>query len=486
MILPAVIFLGIIGVGCKKIIEIDPPRSSSTSEVIFSTNTQANNVLAGLYITFSSSSSIYAGLSADEIVRSNGVANPTEYQFMTNNLLTDNAVPMTALWSPMYKTIYNANSIIEGVEKSTSPQLTDDVRKLLTGEAKFVRAFSYFYLTNFFGDLPLVLTIDFNKTVKLARSPQVEIYKQMEEDLLAAQSLLPSDYSLTKEERIRPNRWAATALLSRVYLYQKKWAEAEAQATSIIANTAQYSLVTPLTGVFLRKSREAILQLETKTAKTPFGIQDQVSFSGTLSWNNQTAADKANYLIPSNWAIYGPFFRPIFTLSDQLASSFETNDRRNQLWVSSIPSPAAAPYNGIVVYYPYKYTQPLVQNSTPTQNLTVLRFAEQYLIRAEARAEQNNIAGAKSDINMIRSRAGLPETAASTRAELIVAVAQERKVELFTEWGHRFFDLKRTNKAEDVLGAIPIKQPFKSFQLLYPIPVQEIISDPNLIQNPGY
>jgi hypothetical protein len=116
----------------------------------------------------------------------------------------------------------------------------------------------------------------------------------------------------------------------------------------------------------------------------------------------------------------------------------------------------------------------------------VLRLAEQYLISAEAKAQLDDINGAATALNALRTRAGLPNTTAATKEAMLAAIAHERQTELFAEWGHRWMDLKRTNKATAVLGAISNKQPFKAGQLLYPIPPTEITNDPNLQQNPEY
>ncbi len=120
----------------------------------------------------------------------------------------------------------------------------------------------------------------------------------------------------------------------------------------------------------------------------------------------------------------------------------------------------------------------------------VLRLAEMFLIRAEAiaRGNQGNLSTAIDDLNAIRHRAGLeylPNTL--NKEQVIAAVEQERQVELFAEWGHRWLDLKRTNRASVVLKTIPVKQPWEGdYQLLYPIPVEEIRDDYFLTQNPGY
>ena len=110
---------------------------------------------------------------------------------------------------------------------------------------------------------------------------------------------------------------------------------------------------------------------------------------------------------------------------------------------------------------------------------------EQYLIRAEARAMLGNISGAQADINIVRNRAGLADTSANTAEELKAAILQERRVELFTELGNRWFDLARTGTAADVLSSI--KSGWRATDLLLPIPEAELLANPNLyLQNPGY
>jgi hypothetical protein len=118
----------------------------------------------------------------------------------------------------------------------------------------------------------------------------------------------------------------------------------------------------------------------------------------------------------------------------------------------------------------------------------ILRLAEQYLIRAEARAQQNNIDGAKTDLNAVRNRAGLLNTTANDKTEMMAAVLHERQVELFTELGHRWFDLKRTKAVDLVMNSVtPIKGgTWQTTDQLYPIPVADIIRNSTLKQNPGY
>jgi hypothetical protein len=118
----------------------------------------------------------------------------------------------------------------------------------------------------------------------------------------------------------------------------------------------------------------------------------------------------------------------------------------------------------------------------------VLRLAEQYLIRAEAQAQQNNLAGAKSDLDAVRLRSGLPGVTVTTKEAMLQDIAQERQTELFTEWGHRWFDLKRTGAMDSVMTRTAVVKgtAWKPHFKLFPIPQTEIQANPNLTQNPGY
>jgi hypothetical protein len=114
----------------------------------------------------------------------------------------------------------------------------------------------------------------------------------------------------------------------------------------------------------------------------------------------------------------------------------------------------------------------------------VLRLAEQYLIRAEARTNMGDINGAQLDLDSLRARAGLPPTSATNATELQAAIAHERRVELCFEWGHRWFDLKRTGKADSVLAAE--KPGWRNVDTLYPIPLSQLQANTSLTQNNGY
>lgn len=460
---------------CKKLVSIPEPVDTMTTVKLFTTDGQANSAMVGVYgqlingIDNSAAdgqsgfsyglSTLTAGSSADELVG--------RYLENNANKLISVDPSSLALWKSAYQGIYGANAVIEGIEASTSPSLHDNVRNSLTGEAKFVRAFCYFYLVNFFGDVPLALTVDFNQTANMSRTPKAEVYAQIVKDLLDAKAKLPADFSSSKTgERIRANKWAATALLARVYLYTGNYAEAAAQSGEVIGQTGLFQLKTDLNDVFLKNSSEAIWQLQQ---------------SNKDSFRGNATPEGASLLVDISQTKVYPF-----VLSDELVPLFEDQDKRKKAWL--ITSGA----EGKIYYTPYKYKIGKMNSSFQgeiTEYYMALRFAEQYLIRAEARVLANqSLDLAIADLNVIRHRAGvndLPSTL--SRAEVISAVERERRLELFAEWGHRWFDLKRTGRAHDVLSVIPRKQPWSGdYQLLYPIPPVEILNNHNLIQNTGY
>jgi hypothetical protein len=156
----------------------------------------------------------------------------------------------------------------------------------------------------------------------------------------------------------------------------------------------------------------------------------------------------------------------------------EDGDLRRTKWVGEVSDGTQT------WYFPFKYKQQF-NTGTSLEYSKVFRLAEQYLIRAEARAMTGNISGAQQDLNSVRNRAGLESTTASTSEQLRDAIISERRFELFTEFGHRWFDLRRTGTAEEVLA--PIKSGWRNTDLLLPIPESELLANPNLNpQNPGY
>lgn len=436
---------------CKKLLDVDPAGASLLTTSVFTDSVTVQGALAGMYVSFAPQAAAYRyslstlpGLSADELQY---VGNTFD-TFTSNSLLSTDA-NVAYIWSNSYSAIYNANSIIEGVTGSTG--ISPVFQQRAIAEARFIRAFCYFYLVNLYGDVPLVLSTDVKKNSTLARTSSAEVNQQIIADLKFAQSVLPADYSISAGTRTRINKWIATAMLARVDLYSSNWSDAEQQATAVINNSSLFSLPADLTKVFTPTSTEAIWQL----------YNDLNGYT----WYAYTVLPNAVSKVPT------------YVLNPSLASAFEAGDKRKANWTNTLV------YNGTTYTYPYKYKS--VASGANAEYYTMLRLAEQYLIRAEARVKQNNLAGAQADVNIIRQRAGLAATTASTSTDLMAVIMQERRIEFNAEWGHRWLDLKRTGTVNTVMSAL---RPtfWKPSAALYPIPATEISRDASLTQNPGY
>lgn len=465
---------------CKKLIEIDGPVSNVSSKDVYNNDATAIGAITSLYVNLSNGSPVgaqeisglsgIAGLSADELDYYYGGMD--ELSVYYRNGLTSLNVG-NGFWGTTYQRLYVVNAALEGLGSSSG--LTPLVKQHLMGEAYFMRAFYYFYLVNLYGDVPLVLSTDYKVNAVIKRTAKALVYDQIVTDLKAAQGLLGSgylkgdgikEYAPGSEERVRPNKWAATALLARTYLFMERWGDAEAAASLVLSNHTQFELEA-LENVFLKNNREAIWQL-------------QPTSSG---FNTQEAEV---FVISAG----GPGGGNSFYLSNELLKDFETRDRRKDNWVGSVHA------NSTIYYYPYKYK---IKRSEMTdvpiiEYSTVMRFAELYLIRSESRARLGELSNAISDIDQIRNRAGLPlvkDTNPNINQEdLVTLILKEKRIELFTEWGHRWLDLKRTGKVDEVMAKVTPKKSngaaWKSNQQYYPIYIEELQSNPSLTQTVGY
>ena len=462
----ATIFMLVCSVSCKKSIDVGPPSTLLTTANVYNSNTAAEGVISGLFTAMASPSKMYngntsvtiqQGLAADELVNYTSTS-ILATQFYTNSLNAQS----TYYWQEIYSELFTCNSAIQGL--STSASLTTSIQQQLLGCAKFARAYIFFNAVNLFGDVPLALSTDPSVNNVISRSPQATVLKQVIQDLSDAQQLLPDNsYSTlagaSATDRLLPNKQAASALLARVYLYMQDWKDAEAQASNVIGSSI-YVLEPKLSNVFLKTSRETIWQLQSVLP-------------------NSANADAAALVLTN--APNGVLSQ--FPLSSTLVNAFENGDARFTSWVGQLSTPATT------YYYAYKYKQNIVSTGTTINEYPILfRLAEQYLIRAEARAQQNNTGGAQADLNAIRARAGLAATTAADQTDLLTAIYHERQVELFTEFGHRWFDLKRTGRMDVVMSvATPLKGgSWSSYKQLIPIPQSELILNAHLVQNPGY
>lgn len=442
---------------CEDFVQVEPPANQISQQGAFANESTAIATTLNMYGSMCDLNSFAAtgsprsmttltAFSSDEF--DNYSSANTE--FAANDLSISNP-RVLGLWSSAYSLIYTTNLVIEGV--NDSPGLSSETKNQLEGEARFMRAFCYFYLVNLFGDVPLVTSTDYTVNSTAERTALSIVYDHIVNDLTLAAELMRAEYLDGKNKpvngRFRPSKFVALAFLARVYLYKGDLEKAESLASAVIENPL-FTLETSLDQVFLSESKEAIWQL--------------------------------NHSSPSTNSIEGIYFIRLATPSNQaisahLMDAFEEGDERKSAWIGSYSS------GGQTYFFPYKYK--VRNNPGKTEHSVIMRLAEVYLIRAEARAKQNKLAGAEADLNAVRNRAGLEDIAATSVEQFIEVILKERQTELFSEWGHRWFDLKRSGRVNDVLSGI--KTGWTTDDALYPIPENEIINNPSLLpQNPGY
>jgi len=446
---------------CQKLIELPGnPPSSITEAQQFADSASTMTAVIGTYSYFANGGgnftlsdgqlAVNTGLSSDELNTNSNDLNLTS--FYSYRLLSQNARIATA-WNSAYNGLYPVNSILENV--AASPTLSATFKTQIIAEMKVLRSLYYFNLVNQFGGVPLVLTTDYRVSSKLARSSVQEVYDQITMDLKEAEQMLPLSYP--SEGRLRPNRYTALTLLAKIALYRRDWQGAYDAANTVISANF-YSLEPDLSRVFLKGSREAIWQIP--------------------ALNGANATRDASNFIPATNTTF-----PNYPITPFLRNAFEATDLRLRNWIGTSTVTVAGvpqPY-----YYPYKYKNRTVP-FTGVEDFMIFRLAEVYLIRAEAAAQLGRSADAIADIRIIRSRAGLQTTLSplATQAEILNAVMKERQTELFTEWGNRWYDLKRTGNADTVLGSQ--KTGWIPDAALYPIPDAQLKLNFFLTQNKGY
>lgn len=425
-------------VSCSDFLELEEPDHELVRSEVFNDYVSATAALNGIYgdglssaafvTNFSIMSDVAAGLLESSIMNENYL------QFLQHELNADNTI-VDNVWLMFFKNIYRANSAIEGLGNAGG-NLTETQRVTLMGEAYFVRAFCYFYLVNFFGEVPLIVSTNYEVNNLAPKQSAANIYSQILSDLQLAFELLPADGDLGNA---RPTRKAALSLLARVHLYLGDWEQAQMMASEVIANSNLYT--SWYLDLFKSDSEETIWQLVgvDPTNNTGFG---------------STFIPISSSVIPNYFA------------SSQLLIQFESYDERRAAWFGDNTL-------GEDKYvFPFKYR--LRSRPPVEENLIVLRLSEQYLIRAEARTNMGMVSEALQDLNMLRKRAGLGEISYLSGGQLRDEIKSERQREFFTEWAHCWFDQKRLGRLCD--GVNP----------LWPVPRSQLLVNPNLTQNEGY
>ncbi len=481
----AIFLIACLSTSCKKFLESKPISQIGEGD-FFKTEADFNQALVGAYAAFAQ---VYQGngyyallvdLRSDNTTEltPGGDGNDAKRNIDEFQETTDNE-HITAFWQNSYTLIARANSIIASLPSSS---VSDDLKKQFDGEAKALRALSYFNLVRLYGAVPLVTepVSDIDASYKVGRSPVADVYAQIEADLITAEGELPQSYDDAGVGRATIG--VAESLLGQVYLTEKKYPDAVAEFKKVV-DLGIYKLLPVYADLYkpgMQGNTEAIWQAQYKSGTAYLGSNLPNHFAPTGSEGITIASGGA----------YG-FNQP----TDDIANAYTTGDVRRNNIVDGYMS------NGVFVAA--KYIRGYVERETGSGYLDsgadwyVLRFADILLMYAEALNEVNN--GPSSDaytyINEVRSRAGLEPLAELSYDTFKSAVYNEERLESPFE-GHRWFDLLRTGKAIEVMNSkvsvggtttVGISSPIKQYQLLYPIPALVVTtSSPAIEQNDGY
>ena len=474
---------------CKEDILDISPAANNTSNDFYQNESQLNQAVLSIYNslrTMPTNNWLMSEVRAD-----NGLESFVNVQRDVNDIGNFLAAAQTGAiqttWSTLYNQIYRANILLEKIEPFTFAKVGQ-----FKGEAQFLRAMAYFDLVRYFGDVPMttkVLTIEESK--KIQREPFANVYNLIVEDLKFAVANLPETYIAA--DKGRATKWAAKALLGRVYLtmygYPLKQADklalAKAQFADVIAKESLFPLATNFADLF-------------KAANdNKYNVFEVQYVSGGLGLGNLAPFDMA-FQFPSQWSAFQPSGYDA-VVSPQLMAGWPNLDKRKFASVDTgytdAKTGAKSTRSQFTKFLEKGSTVPVDRYDHPN-NFPLIRYEDVLLTYAEILNEEAAAppAQALTNLNRIRKRAGLADLtpAPTTKEAFRLALEQERQWEFCGE-GLRWHELVRTGRALEVMNkfmttnAVPIKRTLDDHDLLYPIPQKELLINPGFWkQNPGY
>ncbi|MDP4763410.1 MAG: RagB/SusD family nutrient uptake outer membrane protein [Salibacteraceae bacterium] len=471
---------------CNKFLDLDPLYTQD-AENFFENESDYERALTGAYDLLQGS---FMNLWIGEIASDNAIAGgesvtDTEglhaMETMTHNAVN---IELRSVFRWNYAGVTRSNYILEYKDN-----LDFDGKDRILAEATFLRAFYYFQLVKYFGDVPLVVDqrLGVDEVTKLDRTPKAEVYAQIEADLTYAAGIL----EWTTPVKGRATKGAALALLGKVYLYQDKFAAAASTLDEVI-NSGNYALFNDFTKLFSvanENSSETVFDVQYSGLEGGgYGCliclegNAAVGFQGIRQYNGPVYGDGNSYNLPTQ----------------DLYDAFDASDIRRDATVLDLDAfIAAQPNSGSITYaigggghtgyYNNKYIKRQGEIGLPDNDLTspvnykAIRYADVLLMAAEAhnRAGSGD-ATALGYLNQVRDRVSMPNIN-SSGTQLTEDIWNERRLELSGE-GLRFFDLVRTGKAaSEIDGFVTGKHE------VFPIPQVEIdLAGGNWSQNNNY
>ena len=476
------VFACMLFTGCEKFLNVTPPFTQD-AENYFQTPADYEMALTGAYDLLQST---FMNVWISEIASDNTIAggesvNDSQGLHQLDDMThggVNNELRSVMRW--MYSGITRCNFIMENKDN-----IDFTGKDKIIAEAKFLRAFYYFELVKFFGDVPLVIDqrIGAEEVTQIERAPKAEVYAQIESDLTSA---IP-ELDLISLIKGRASKGAAQSLLGKVYLYQNKFSEAASTFDEVI-NSGAYALINDYAQLFSVASEnnsETVFDVEYTGAEGGgYGClvclegNAGPGFQGIRQYVGPVYGDGNSYNLPTQ----------------NLYDAFSSFDGRREATILDIEAFIAEQDNpdlisyaigagGHTGFYNNKYIKRQGEIGLPDNDLTspvnyrVIRYADVLLMAAEAHFQTGNSSAAQGYVNQIRVRAGVQPFPISS----IEDIYNERRLELACE-GHRFFDLVRTGQAEQHIDGFVV-----GTHELFPIPQLEIdLAGGNWSQNPGY
>lgn len=474
--------------GCKKFVDYSPKEDYQiTADDYLKTSDDYQKMVIGVYspLQWIWANNVIGDIASDNSV--SGGENATDqigFQQIDDYKITANNANLTEAWKSCYEGINRANYLHENKNN-----LNFVGKDALYGEVYFLRAFYYFELVKMFGDVPLFVDkrLSVSDSKQFARTAKADVYKQIEIDLNNAIAVLPT----TNAQKGRVTKYAAQALLGKVYLYQNKFDAAASMLENLIG---RFSLVSNFGQIFLQAGEngpESVFEIQYSNASPFYDWSNPGRGQGNLAAQvcgirNLTGSSP----YASGWSTNLP--------TANLASAFAAGDTRKAVTILDIEAYKAANPSMNITYLvaPYKNTGLYNQKYLPRKgetsgqvelnylnNYRTIRYADVLLMAAEAnnRATTPNDTKAQTYLNLVRQRAfgdNLHQVTL-TGAALKQAIWDERRLELAME-GDRFFDLVRTGQAAAKITGFATGK-----NEVFPIPQQEVDIS-GLTQNPGY
>jgi hypothetical protein len=477
----AVFFL-MVGSSCEKFLSVDPPYSQD-AENFFQTKEDFERALTGAYDLLQGS---FLSLWIGEIASDNAIAggesvNDTQGLHQIDAMThggVNTELRNVLRWN--YAGITRVNYIMENKDNIDFPG-----KETLLAEARFLRAYYYFELVKFFGDVPLIIDerLGIEEARNIQRTPKAEVYAQIETDLQSAAAILP----WTATVKGHASKGAALSLLGKAYLYQNKFSDA-ANTFDEVISSGTYSLIPAYADLFTvanENNSETVFDIEyTGLEGGSYGCliclegNAAPGFQGIRQYNGPVYGDGNSYNLPTQ-NLYDAF-SPIDPRRDLSILDIDA-------FIAAQPNPETITYaigaGGHTGYYNNKYIKRQGEIGLPDNDLTspvnyrVIRYADVLLMAAEAHFQLGNAGTAQQLVNQVRTRAGIPGITVNELQDIY----NERRFELSGE-GHRFFDLVRTGQAAQFITGFQTGK-----HELFPIPQVEIdLAGGNWSQNIGY